>query len=55
MKVFEIDDVRTWVQTHAVVAETMEDAVRLWREKYKSEPRGIKIYSEYVIIDKKES
>ena len=53
MKVYEIEDIGIYSQKHCVVAESYEKAAELWKQKYKSEPIGIKIYSEYVIIQDK--
>ena len=55
MKVYEIEDTGIYAQKHCVVAESYEKAAELWKQKYKSEPKGIKIYSEYVIVQEKES
>lgn len=37
-------------QKHCVVADSMEEAVRLWKEKYKYEPESLELFSKYVIV-----
>jgi len=53
MKVFTIEDGFSYSQVHTVVAESYGDAERLWKEKYKSEPKSITLYSDYVIVQTK--
>ena len=50
MKVYRITGTGLHTQIHCVVAQSIEEAARLWRLKYKSEPEGIELYSEYVIV-----
>jgi hypothetical protein len=49
-KVYDIKAQGCYSQRHCVVAETMEDAARIWRARYKSDPDWIEIHSEYVLI-----
>ena len=50
MNVYEIEDIGCYSQKHTVVAESYEVAAKLWKDKYKSEPKAISLFSEYVII-----
>ena len=50
MTVYKITDSGLYSQIHCVVARTMDDAIRIWRDKYKSSPHGIEVYSEYVLV-----
>lgn len=50
MKVYEIEALGCYAQKHTIVAESYEEAARLWKKEYTSEPIAIKLFSEYVII-----
>jgi len=50
MNVYEIEDTGCYSQVHCVVAESYERAASLWKDKYKSEPKAIRLFSKYVII-----
>ena len=50
MNVYKIEDTDCYTQTYCVVAESYGEAVKLWEEKYGSEPKSITLYSKYVII-----
>ena len=50
MNVYEIEALGCYSQRHCVVAESYEIASKLWKQKYKSEPKSITLFSEYVII-----
>ena len=50
MNVYEIEANGCYSQKHTVVAESYEKAAELWKEEYKSEPKSISLFSEYVII-----
>ena len=49
MKVYRITGAGLCSQVHCVVAKSMEEAARLWKLKYISDPEGIELYAEYVI------
>lgn len=50
MNVYRIKGIGLYSQIHCVVARNISEASQAWKEKYKSEPEGIELYSEYVII-----
>ena len=52
LKVYVIEDVGGYSQRHTVVAESYEKAAILWKKEYKSEPISIRLFSEYVIVQK---
>lgn len=52
MKVYEIEALGCYSQKHCVVAESYEKAAELWKKEYTSEPISIRLFSEYVIIQK---
>ena len=55
MNVYEIETIGCYSQKHCVVAESYEMAAKLWKDEYGSEPKSIRLYSEYVIIQSKEA
>jgi len=52
MRVYEIEAGCAYKYT--VVAESMGKAIELWEEEHKEEPLGIKLFSEYAIIQEAE-
>lgn len=39
-------------QKHCIVAQNMQEAVKLYVEKYGEEPEEIELFSEYVLVQK---
>lgn len=53
MKVYDIETVFTYGQTHSVVADSMAEAERIFKAKYwPTDIKAIKLHSEYVQIQK---
>ena len=53
MKVYDIEDGYSYCQTHSVVAESMAEAERIYKSKYKMNTiKSIKLHSEYVQVQK---
>lgn len=53
MKVYDIETIGTYSQTHSVVADSMGEAERIFLGKYwPCDIKGIKLHSEYVQIQK---
>ena len=53
MKVFDIITAYTYSQTHCVVAKTMGDAERIYKDKYQGTViKEIRLHSEYVHVQK---
>ena len=51
MKIYDIDTTYNYGQVHSVVADSMAEAERLYKEKYPyTTIREIKLHSEYVIV-----
>ena len=50
MKVYRITGIGLYSQIHCVVAQSMDEAVKRWKDEYKSEPEGIELYAEYVLL-----
>lgn len=50
MNVYNIQSVGCYSQRYCVVADSMEEATKIWKAKYYSEPDGITIHSAYVLI-----
>lgn len=51
MKVYLIGNEGSRSNTYTVVAESYAEAEKLWKEKYKSIPASMRIFSDYVIWD----
>lgn len=39
-------------QHHCIVADSMEEAVKLYRKEYEKEPERLEFYSHYVLVQK---
>jgi len=37
-------------QNHSIVAESMDEAVKVYRKYYNMEPKRLELFSEYVLI-----
>jgi len=50
MKVYEIEEIGLMSQRHCIVANSIVEAAKAWKDEYGSDPEIIKLYSEYVVV-----
>jgi len=50
MKVYEVEEIGLMSQRHCIVANSIAEAAKAWKDEYGSDPEIIKLYSEYVVV-----